>query len=128
MIAKFHKAKLEKEPYVNLWGSGKPRREFLHVDDLANAILMLANSYNDPIPINIGFGEDLEISELANLISNIVDYPGEIKWNVDMPDGTPRKLLDITKISSLGWKPKISLEDGIKKVYDSYSESLVTNK
>ena len=128
MIAKFHKAKLEKEPHVNLWGSGKPRREFLHVDDLANAILMLANSYNDPIPINIGFGEDLEISELANLISNIVDYPGEIKWNADMPDGTPRKLLDITKISSLGWKPKISLEDGIKQVYDSYRKSLVTNK
>ena len=128
MIAKFHKAKLAGEPHVILWGSGKPRREFLHVNDLADAILMLAMSYNDASPINIGSGHDLEIRELATLISNIVDYPGEIKWNEDMPDGTPRKLLDISKISSLGWKPKISLEDGIKRVYDSYRESLVSNK
>jgi GDP-L-fucose synthase len=128
MIAKFHKAKLEKEPFVELWGSGKPRREFLHVDDLANAILLLAKSYNDSIPINIGFGEDLEISELANLISDIVGYPGEIKWNAEMPDGTPRKLLDISKISSLGWKPMISLADGIQSVYDSYRESQVANR
>ena len=128
MIAKFHKAKLEKEPFVELWGSGKPRREFLHVDDLANAILMLATSYNDSTPINIGFGEDLEISELANLISDIVGYPGEIKWNAEMPDGTPRKLLDTSKISSLGWKPMISLADGIQSVYDSYRESQVANR
>jgi GDP-L-fucose synthase len=127
MIAKFHKAKLAGEPYVNLWGSGKPRREFLHVDDLANAILMLAMSYNDAIPINIGFGEDLEISELANLISDIVGYPGEIKWNTEMPDGTPRKLLDISKISSLGWKPMIPLVDGIESVYETYCESQVAN-
>jgi GDP-L-fucose synthase len=127
MIAKFHKAKLAGEPHVNLWGSGKPRREFLHVDDLANAILMLAMSYNDAIPINIGFGEDLEISELANLISDIVGYPGEIKWNTEMPDGTPRKLLDISKISSLGWKPMIPLVDGIKSVYETYCESQVAN-
>jgi GDP-L-fucose synthase len=127
MIAKFHKAKLAGEPYVNLWGSGKPRREFLHVDDLANAILVLAMSYNDAIPINIGFGEDLEISELANLISDIVGYPGEIKWNTEMPDGTPRKLLDISKISSLGWKPMIPLVDGIKSVYETYCESQVAN-
>ena len=124
MISKFHKAKLAEEPHVVLWGSGKPRREFLHVDDLADAILMLAMSYNDASPINIGSGTDLEIGELANLISNIVGYPGEIKWNADMPDGTPRKLLDISKISSLGWQPKIPLEDGIKLVYDSYRESL----
>ena len=124
MISKFHKAKLAEEPHVVLWGSGKPRREFLHVDDLADAILMLAMSYDDASPINIGSGTDLEIGELANLISNIVGYPGEIKWNADMPDGTPRKLLDISKISSLGWQPKIPLEDGIKLVYDSYRESL----
>jgi GDP-L-fucose synthase len=98
------------------------------VDDLANAILLLAKSYNDSIPINIGFGEDLEISELANLISDIVGYPGEIKWNAEMPDGTPRKLLDISKISSLGWKPMISLADGIQSVYDSYRESQVANR
>jgi GDP-L-fucose synthase len=128
MIAKFHKAKLEKEPYVELWGSGKPRREFLHVDDLANAILLLAKSYNDSIPINIGSGEDLEISELANLISDIVGYPGEIKWNAEMPDGTPRKLLDTSKISSLGWQPTIALADGIQSVYDSYRESQVANR
>ena len=127
MIAKFHKAKLAEEPHVILWGSGKPRREFLHVEDLADAILMLAMSYNDASPINIGSGHDLEIRELATLISNIVGYPGEIKWNADMPDGTPRKLLDISKISSLGWQPKISLEDGIERVYDSYRESLVAN-
>ena len=127
MIAKFHKAKLAEDPHVILWGSGKPRREFLHVEDLADAILMLAMSYNDASPINIGSGHDLEIRELATLISNIVGYPGEIKWNTDMPDGTPRKLLDISKISSLGWQPKISLEDGIKRVYDSYRESLVAN-
>ena len=127
MISKFHKAKLAEEPHVVLWGSGKPRREFLHVDDLADAILMLAMSYDDASPINIGSGTDLEIGELANLISNIVGYPGEIKWNADMPDGTPRKLLDISKISSLGWQPKIPLEDGIKLVYDSYRESLGSN-
>ena len=127
MIAKFHKAKLAGEPHVILWGSGKPRREFLHVEDLADAILMLAMSYNDASPINIGSGTDLEIGELANLISNIVGYPGEIKWNADMPDGTPRKLLDISKISSLGWQPKIPLEDGIKLVYDSYREGLGSN-
>ncbi len=124
MISKFHKAKLAEEPHVVLWGSGKPRREILHVDDLADAILMLAMSYDDASPINIGSGTDLEIGELANLISKIVGYPGEIKWNADMPDGTPRKLLDISKISSLGWQPKIPLEDGIKLVYDSYRESL----
>ena len=124
MISKFHKAKLAEEPHVILWGSGKPRREFLHVDDLADAILMLAMTYDDASPINIGSGTDLEIGELANLISKIVGYPGEIKWNADMPDGTPRKLLDISKISSLGWQPKIPLEDGIKLVYDSYRESL----
>ena len=127
MISKFHKAKLAEEPHVVLWGSGKPRREFLHVDDLADAILMLAMSYDDASPINIGSGTDLEIGELANLISKIVGYPGEIKWNADMPDGTPRKLLDISKISSLGWQPKIPLEDGIKLVYDSYRESLGSN-
>ena len=127
MISKFHKAKLAEEPHVVLWGSGKPRREFLHVDDLADAILMLAMSYNDASPINIGSGTDLEIGELANLISNIVGYPGEIKWNADMPDGTPRKLLDISKIGSLGWQPKIPLEDGIKLVYDSYREGLGSN-
>jgi len=128
MIAKFHKAKLSGEPYVNLWGSGKPRREFLHVDDLANAILMLAMSYNDAIPINIGSGEDLQISELAHMISGIVGYPGEIKWNTEMPDGTPRKLLDISKISALGWQPTIPLADGIQSVYESYCEGQVAKQ
>ncbi|MGA7875600.1 MAG: NAD-dependent epimerase/dehydratase family protein [Desulfoferrobacter sp.] len=118
-------------PYaVNLWGSGIPRREFLHVDDLASACVFLMNlddhQYDSMITdtlrpiINLGCGEDTTIKDLANLIANISGYQGGITWDTSKPDGTPRKLLDISKITRLGWKPKIGLEEGIRRTYEEY--------
>jgi GDP-L-fucose synthase len=106
--------------YVTLWGTGAPFREFLHVDDLADACMFLMRNYNDSEIINIGDGKDITIKELAELIRDIVGYTGEIAWDTTKPDGTPRKLLDITKLKSLGWAPKISLRDGIKQTYEWY--------
>jgi GDP-L-fucose synthase len=123
MIAKCHKAKIDSASFVELWGTGTPRREFLHVDDLADAILLLAMSYDDPSHINIGCGVDIELSEVAAMIAKIVGFTGEIIWNTQMPDGTPKKRLDISKLSALGWEPKIELSEGIKSVYESYLES-----
>jgi GDP-L-fucose synthase len=119
MIRKLHEAKLSGGP-VTLWGSGSPRREFLHVDDLAAACLHLIDHYDDPQHINVGTGKDITIKELANLVAGTVGYDGEIVWDTDRPDGTPRKLLDVSRIESLGWKPEVSLQDGIRATYDWY--------
>jgi GDP-L-fucose synthase len=123
-IRKFHEAKLNNEPSVTIWGSGKPRREFLHAQDLADACFFLMQQYNDPGFINIGTGEDIEINELALLIKKITGYMGEIKNDLSKPDGTPRKLLDISRLEKMGWKAKISLQEGIQKVvYDFIKEN-----
>jgi GDP-L-fucose synthase len=119
MIRKLHEAKVSGGP-VTMWGSGSPRREFLHVDDLAAACLHLINHYDDPRVINVGTGEDITIKELAGVVATTVGYHGEIAWDADKPDGTPRKLLDVSRIERLGWKPQISLKDGIRATYDWY--------
>lgn len=117
MLRKFHEAKLAGNTEVVLWGSGTPKREFLHVDDLAEACIFLMENFNDYGQVNIGIGEDLSIKELAELIQKIAGHSGNISWDATKPDGTPRKLMDVSKINALGWKAKISLEEGIKKVY-----------
>jgi GDP-L-fucose synthase len=101
-----------------VWGTGKPRREFLHVDDLASACLLLLEKYDSPEIINVGCGEDISIRELAELICEVVGFDGELAWDTTKLDGTPRKLLDITKIRALGWRPAITLRNGIARTYD----------
>ncbi len=118
MIRKFYEAKEKNVPEVALWGTGKPRREFLHVDDLANACVFLMQNYDDPEIINLGTGQDVSISELAEMVKKIIGYEGAIKWDTSKPDGAPRKLLDVSKIHTLGWRHKIKLEDGIKITYE----------
>lgn len=120
LIRKFHEAKINGRPSVTLWGTGKPRREFLHADDLADACFFLMQQYDEPGFVNIGTGEDIEIRELALLIKNIIGYQGSIEHDLSKPDGTPRKLMDVSKLTSLGWKYSISLEEGIKMVYEEY--------
>lgn len=124
LIRKFHEAKVVGSPSVTLWGSGTPLREFLHTDDLANACAFLLDNYDDDAPINIGWGQDISIAELGQMIAEIVGFEGQILWDSSKPDGTPRKLLDTTKINSLGWEPSISLRDGIESTYRWYIESL----
>ena len=126
LIRRFHEAKLAKLPNVTLWGTGTARREFLHVNDLANACLMLMNDYNSSELINIGCGEDITIKDLATLVKNIVGFEGDIEWDSKKPDGTPRKLLDVGRISKLGWKPKIDLASGIRSTYSEWSAQLQT--
>jgi GDP-L-fucose synthase len=120
LLRKFHEAKMENKLFVTVWGSGSPRREFLYADDLADACFFLMQNYNEPGFLNIGTGEDMEIRELALLIKKIVGYPGEVRQDLSKPDGTPRKLLDITKLSAMGWKPKTGLEEGIRKIYAEF--------
>lgn len=117
LIRKFHEAKKSGAPSVTLWGTGKPKREFLHVDDLADACFYLMQTYNEPGLVNIGTGEDLEIKELALLIKDIVGYEGTIEHDLSKPDGTPRKLMDVNKLKSAGWTAKIPLVEGIRRVY-----------
>lgn len=117
LIRKFHEAKENNAPYVEVWGTGTPRREFLHSDDLADACVFLMNNYEGNEIINVGVGEDITIKELAEKIKNIVGFKGEIKFDTTKPDGTPRKLVDVSKINALGWKASISLEEGLQKVY-----------
>lgn len=117
MLRKFHTAKVNREPFVTIWGTGTPRREFLHVDDLADACYYLMQHYNEPGLVNIGVGEDISILELAQLVKRIVGYEGDIKHDLDKPDGTPRKLMDVSKLHALGWKARIGLEAGITAVY-----------
>jgi GDP-L-fucose synthase len=120
MIRKFHEAKLEGKDEVEIWGTGTPKREFLYVDDLADACHHLMLNYNDSEIVNIGTGQDVTIAELAVGIKNIVGFEGKIYFNPKMPDGTPRKLLDVSKLKDLGWKYQTSLSDGIKKTYEDY--------
>jgi GDP-L-fucose synthase len=117
LLRKIHTAKINNIPTVEVWGSGTPLREFLHVDDLSEACLFLMENYSEPELINIGTGTDISIKDLAMMIMRVADYKGEIKFDSSKPDGTPRKLLDVSKLMALGWKPKISLEEGIKMVY-----------
>jgi GDP-L-fucose synthase len=120
LIRKFDDAKSSGAKAVTLWGSGSPRREFLHADDLGRACVFLLENYNDDIAINVGVGEDVSIKELAELIKDIVGFEGTIEWDSSKPDGTPRKLLDVSRIHALGWKASISLEKGIRDTYDWY--------
>ncbi len=120
LIRKFHEAKLSGAKTVTLWGTGKPRREFLHSDDLASACVYLMQEYNEAGLINIGTGEDIEIGELALLIKKIVGYEGEIIHDLTKPDGTPRKLMDVSKLHNFGWRHSIELEEGIRRVYEDF--------
>lgn len=122
LIRKFHEAKINKLSNVEIWGSGSPKREFLHVDDLADACLFLMLNYNDAPFLNIGTGTDLSIKELALLIKDVVGYSGDLKFDRTKPDGTPRKLLDVSKVNAVGWKYKIPLADGITKVYEDFKQ------
>jgi GDP-L-fucose synthase len=117
MIRKFHEAKLKQRPSVTLWGTGKASREFLHVDDLADACLFLLREYDDPEIINIGVGKDLRIAELAGMVRDVVGFQGEIVYDASKPDGTPRKLVDTSKINGLGWRAKTALPEGIENTY-----------
>ena len=117
LIRKFHEAKISNAGEVTVWGTGSPKREFLHVDDLAEACLYLMQKYNNPEIVNIGTGTDISIKALAEKIKSVVEYNGKITWDKTKPDGTPRKLLDVSKLRKLGWEHKISLEDGLETTY-----------
>ena len=120
MIRKFHEAKEKGASHMTLWGTGSPMREFLHADDLAEACLFLMENYNDSTLVNIGTGEDVTIKNLAAIVKQIVGFQGEIVWDSTKPDGTPRKLMDVSKLHGLGWHHKITLEDGIKLAYQDF--------
>ncbi|GAB2946494.1 GDP-L-fucose synthase family protein [Streptomyces sundarbansensis] len=117
LIRRFHEARRDGAPEVTLWGSGSPRREFLHVDDLAAACVTLLEAHDGDEPVNIGCGEDLTIRELAQTVAEVTEYQGRIAWDTSKPDGTPRKLLDVTRLNALGFTPKIPLRDGIARTY-----------
>ncbi|MET9806228.1 GDP-L-fucose synthase family protein [Streptomyces halstedii] len=117
LIRRFHEAARDRAPEVTLWGSGSPRREFLHVDDLASACVRLLEAYDDTEPVNIGCGEDLTIRELAETVREVTGYQGGIAWDTSKPDGTPRKLLDVTRLTALGFRPRIPLGEGIARTY-----------
>jgi GDP-L-fucose synthase len=117
LIRKFHEAKVNKSPTVTVWGTGKVLREFLFVDDLADALVFMMNNYTDNIHANVGTGEDISIAQLADIVKKVIGYEGEIVYDSSKPDGTPRKLLDMSKLHGMGWKAKTSLEDGIRQTY-----------
>jgi GDP-L-fucose synthase len=122
LIRKFHEAKLKNEPAVVMWGTGTPKREFLHADDLADACFFLMQTYNDEGFVNIGVGDDIAIKDLALMIKDVVGYTGNIDHDLSKPDGTPRKLMDVQKLNGLGWKAKIGLQEGIERVYKEFSQ------
>lgn len=122
LIRKFHEAKVNNEKKVVIWGTGKPRREFMYVDDLADALIFLMNHYSDEEHINVGTGEDVEIGELASIIKHVVDFKGDIEHDLTKPDGMPRKLLDVNKLHQLGWHHETELHQGIENVYRWYRE------
>ncbi len=128
LIRKFHEAKINHAPAVTLWGTGTPRREFLYADDLADACYFLMQHYDEPGFINIGAGEDIEIKQLALLIKSIIGYTGEIRNDLSKPDGTPRKLMDSTKLYKMGWRPRVSLEEGIRKAYQDFVSTMVSSE
>jgi len=123
MIRKFHEAKINNEPSVTIWGTGKPKREFLHADDLAAACVYLMQNYNEEGLVNIGTGEDVEIGELAEMVKKVVGFTGTIENDLSKPDGTPRKLMDVSKLHGFGWKHTIDLFEGLKSVYKEFQES-----
>ena len=120
LLRKFHEAKQADEASVTVWGTGSPRREFLYVDDLADACVFLMDNYSSPEIVNVGWGRDISIFELAELVRTVVGFDGEIVYDREKPDGTPRKLLDTSRLTALGWAPSISLEEGIVQTYDWY--------
>lgn len=124
MIRKFHEAKLQNAPSVELWGTGSPLREFLYVDDMADACVFLLENYDGEQHVNIGTGKELTIKELAELVKKTVGFEGEIVWNSSMPDGTPRKLTDVTKLHELGWTHKVELQEGVKLAYEWFKENV----
>ncbi|PDH49874.1 MAG: GDP-fucose synthetase [Bacteroidetes bacterium MED-G20] len=124
LIKKFHDAIIHNQSKVEIWGSGSPKREFLHVDDLANALIFLMKKYHSKETINIGTGQDISIKELSYSMQNIIGFNGELEWNTSMPDGTAKKLLDVSKINNLGWKADIKLNTGIALTYDWYTKNL----
>jgi len=128
LLRKIHNAKQNGDPSVEVWGSGKPLREFLHADDMADACVYMMENFNEAGFVNIGSGTEISIGDLAKLIQKVVGYNGELKFDSSKPDGTPRKLTDVTKLHSLGWKHKINLEEGIRSVYDSVKDSLSADK
>ncbi len=127
MIRRLHEAKQSGSATVTMWGTGSPRRELLHVDDLATAVVFLLEHYDSPDPINVGTGEDLTIRELATLTASRVQYDGVIEWDTSKPDGTPRKVLDVSRIRALGWSPTVALEDGIERTYGWFLEHVATD-
>ncbi len=124
MIRKFHEAKVNNAPTVELWGTGSPLREFLYSDDMADACVYLLENYSGEQHVNIGTGKEVTIKQLAELVKETVGFTGEIVWNSDMPDGTPRKLADVSKLHSLGWTHKVELEDGVKLAYEWFKENV----
>jgi GDP-L-fucose synthase len=128
LIRKVHEAKLQGAPAVEIWGTGKPRREFLHVDDCADAVVHLAQHYDGEEHLNVGTGEDLSIGELARLIAKVVGYEGDFRFDTSKPDGTPRKLLDVSRLQALGWRPSIPLEQGLAQTYRWYRDALADTK
>ena len=131
LIRKFHEAKVNNEPEVVVWGTGKPLREFMHVDDMADACVFLMENYDFSEAgefVNIGAGKDITISELVELIKEVVGFEGKIKYDTSKPDGTPRKLMDVSRLNGLGWKARISLKDGIKETYEWYQNQIKPNE
>lgn len=128
LVRKIHEAKENNSPTVEIWGTGTPKREFLHADDLADACLFLMDNYEDNQIVNVGVGEDIAIKDLALMIKNIVGYEGDLVFNSSVPDGTPRKLVDTTKINALGWKASIPLEEGIRAVYADFRNTVAVNQ
>lgn len=128
LIAKMHAAKVARAETVAIWGTGEPRREFLHVDDAADAIVHVMKTYSDTLPINVGSGEDLTIAELARCISEVVGFAGSLQFDRSKPDGTPRKLMDIGRLKALGWTPKIALKQGIAATYSWYNAQMDVTK
>jgi len=122
LISKFHEAKVQGSPTVNLWGTGSPRREFMYVDDAADASVFIAQNYQGRAPLNIGWGQDLSIQEIANIVKKAVGYCGETIFDAEKPDGAPRKLMEISSLRSLGWSARISLEKGVEMAYRAYLE------
>ena len=120
LMRKYHEAKLKKAAFVEVWGTGTPRREFLHVDDLADACVFLMQKYTAEAPVNVGWGKDVSIAELAQRVADTVGFKGDVRFDASKPDGTPRKLLDTTRLTALGWQPKITLADGLASTYEWY--------
>ncbi|MBO0930777.1 GDP-L-fucose synthase [Fibrella aquatilis] len=123
LIRKFHEAKVNNQPTVEIWGTGSPMREFLHADDLAEACIYLMNNYDGEQFVNVGTGEDVTIKELAELVKDVVGFQGDLVWNTDKPDGTPRKLMDVSKLHAMGWKHRIELREGLEHTYQDFLQN-----